>query len=562
MSHPLKGSQIPKPKLVQKNFSRQDCGLEEHFSSFQTFYPGMGILCSIKNAPEVDLWLDHQYRLVKVLNQKSTKSSGIVDLRIEQNTQESGVEIQDISGFCKITHLLDPGRWMQGKYSFPKHNQLPWHQESWEAAWFKLQDPMNQAYVEAVAAYAFSRLREADLTPHFHFFYGSLCSTAKTYGFNITDSYLSYRNTKWFWANQEKQIFKLNFDEEIPDELKQAILEQPTVLSDDTDSEDSSSEKEYEELDNIDCQVDENKSMHSASGSDFESIKEEESDSQEDEEDNEDTNLEIFSEIKDFPVMMIFTEVSEGTMDDLLEDYDEVGAKPGSQKWDAIWKAWIFQVIAALSLAQSVFGFTHNDLHTNNVTWSNTKEKHLHYKLKDGTIFKVPTYGKIFRIIDFGRSIFRINEHQFFSDDFRPGNDAAEQYNFGEIMDDDDDEVEPNPSFDLCRFTVSLFEALFPEDPPLRKGGKILSCEPDLTVKETQSDLYNLLWSWLICDDGHNVLMDGDGQERYPDFDLYKVISREVHGAIPSQQLKKPFFKNFILDTAPSKDVKVYPLFC
>ncbi len=152
MSHPLKGSQIPKPKLIQKNFSREGSGLEQDFSELQTFYPGMGVVCNIKNAPEMDLWFDHEYRIVKVLSQKNTKKSGQVNLRIEKNTQESGVEIQDISGFCKITHLLDPGRWMQGKYSFPKHTQLPWHQESWETAWFKLQDPMNQAYVEAMAA--------------------------------------------------------------------------------------------------------------------------------------------------------------------------------------------------------------------------------------------------------------------------------------------------------------------------------------------------------------------------------------------------------------------------
>jgi hypothetical protein len=101
---------------------------------------------------------------------------------------------------------------------------------------------------------------------------------------------------------------------------------------------------------------------------------------------------------------------------------------------------------------------------------------------------------------------------------------------------------------------------LFPEPPPKRKNGGTLSKEPGLIVKETESDLYNLLWSWLLCDDGHNVLIDANGDERYPDFDLYKVIAAEVHGAIPSQQLRKPIFECFHFKQS-LEDQKVYALF-
>jgi hypothetical protein len=184
----------------------------------------------------------------------------------------------------------------------------------------------------------------------------------------------------------------------------------------------------------------------------------------------------------------------------------------------------------------------------------------LYYSTRDGIIFKVPTFGKIFRLIDFGRSIFRINEHCFFSDDFRPGNDAAEQYNFGEFQDKNEPFVPPNPSFDLARFTVSVFESLFPSSPPRRKNGAILSNEPGLKVVETESDLYNLLWSWLVCDDGHNILMEPDGKERYPDFELYKIISAKLHSAIPFEQVRKPVFEKFRVSSA--EGAKVYSLFC
>ncbi|NBO60845.1 MAG: hypothetical protein EBU82_07740 [Flavobacteriia bacterium] len=554
----LKGSQLPPIQMTSWPLSKalKD---QEGFEELQTFYPGMGLVTNIKSAPETDIWLDHKYRVTNVLSQDTQKTSGKVSLRIEKNSQESGGEIQDISGFRKITHLLDPVRWLQGKYSIPKHAFLPWHQESWEAAWNKLQDPMNQAYIEALAAYAFSRLREADISPHYHYFYGSLCGKADTYSYNITDSYMSFRHARWFWTSQEKQLFKLSFDDTIDQEVKDAILKQPDQLEDSSDEGGSE-----EELTGLDCGQVDNQSLHSAGDSAFESAsdKTDQTAEEEDEEENsdDDEDLEIFADIRKFPVMMIFTESSEGTMDDLLDDFEEVGSEPGTKQWEDTWKAWIFQIMAALSVGQTIFGFTHNDLHSNNVVWSKTDKKFLYYKMNSGILFKVPTYGKIFRIIDFGRSIFRINEHLFYSDDFKKGNDAAEQFNFGELYDSSEPEVYPNPSFDLCRFTVGIFESLFPESPPVKKGGKLLSDEPDLQIYETESALYNLLWTWLLCDDGHNVLMDPDGSERYPDFDLYKVITSQVHNAVPADQFEKDIFKSFRVKQAGNQ--KVYSLYC
>ena len=558
----LNGSQLPPPKVLDHPLS-DAVRTQTGFETIQTFYPGMGIFSCLKKNSEEDLWFDHKYRVIDLSGWKETKTSGPVSLRIERNTSESGEEVQDILGFRKVTHLLDPIRWLQGKYSLPKYTQLPWHQESWEAAWTKLQDPMNQAYVEALATYAFSRIREANLSPHFHLFFGSMCATADTYAYNITDSYMSYRHARWFWTAQEKKLFSLSFDESVPQEVKEAILNVPDELEDSSDE--SSSEKSEEVLDGLDCDITDAKSIHSASGSAFESASDnsesDEDGSSEDHSDDEE-DLEIFAEISKFPVMLMFTEASQGTMDDLLDDYDEVGAEPGTLQWDQIWTAWIFQVVAALCTGQSLFGFTHNDLHSNNIVWSPTPHEFLHYKTRNGQHFKVPTFGKLFRIIDFGRSVFKVNDKLFFSDDFRKGNDAAEQFNFGEIYDSSEPEVYPNPSFDLSRFTVSIFESLFPDSPPITKAKKILSKEPELTVYETESELYNVLWSWLLCDDGHNVLIDPDGSERYPNFDLYKVITQEVHTAVPCEQLDKSFFNPFKVTEKETMNQTVYPLFC
>lgn len=555
----LKGSFIPTPKLVSFPISSQ-LQSSTDFENLQTYYPGMGIVCELKQPPKQDMWLDHEYRVVSTKG-GSPKSSAPITLQIERNTEEKGVDVEDISGFRKITHLLDPATWLQGKYSIPKQSILPGHNETWGAMNQKLQDPMNQAYIEALATYCFSRLREGDYTPHFHKFYGAFCCVADTYAYNITDSYMSFRHHKWFWEGQDKNMFKVGFeDDSVPEEIRKAIYEKPEELYD-TDEEGSE-----EELKGLECNVDDSESLHSANMSEMETVKDDDSEEEDEDDDSEDDSeedLNILAEIKKFPVMQIYTEFSEGTMDDLLDDFDEVGARPGTTEWELRWKAWIFQVIAALTVGQTVFGFTHNDLHSNNIVWSKTDQPYLYYSCRDGLHFKIPTFGKIFRLIDFGRAIFKINQNLFFSDDFRPGNDAAEQFNFGEIYDPDEKEVQPNPSFDLCRFTVSVFEAIFPSSPPIKKKGSVLSEEDGLKMLETESDLYNLMWTWLLCDNKENVLMEADGKEKYPDFELYKIIAAEVHNAVPYQQIKKKVFEEFIVKKKSiPENTKIYSLFC
>ena len=261
--------------------------------------------------------------------------------------------------------------------------------------------------------------------------------------------------------------------------------------------------------------------------------------------------------------MLMFQEKMEGVLDDLLEgDAEDIGAEPGTPEWEARWIAWTFQVIAALCAAQGVYGLTHNDLHTNNIVWKKTDQSWLWYKSRDGTAWRVPTYGKIFCIIDFGRSVFRVQDKWFISDDYERGGDAEGQYTFEHLKKSGRAEIYPNPSFDLCRYSVSILEALYPEQPIERLDGAVLSDEGGWRVMETESPFWNLIWSWLIDDKGCNVLRDSDGTERLPDFDLYIHIAEHVHNARPQDQIHKEIFKGFLFD---AKDIgeweTVYPLF-
>lgn len=61
--------------------------------------------------------------------------------------------------------------------------------------------------------------------------------------------------------------------------------------------------------------------------------------------------------------------------------------------------------------------------------------------------------------------------------------------------------------------------------------------------------------SWCLDDDGVNILYKKNGEERYPNFKLYKMIARLVHDKLPEDQLKKPFFAQFMTSKKP-KDVE------
>jgi len=109
---------------------------------------------------------------------------------------------------------------------------------------------------------------------------------------------------------------------------------------------------------------------------------------------------------------------------------------------------------------------------------------------------------------------------------------------------------------------VSLIDSLFPERPTAASPVRIMSKEPGKMYTETVSPVYNLLWSWLLDDEGINVLRTPDGEERYPEFDLYCALAADVHSAVPKHQLLKPLFQKYrteVLGTITSEPI--YDLF-
>ena len=217
-----------------------------------------------------------------------------------------------------------------------------------------------------------------------------------------------------------------------------------------------------------------------------------------------------FVNLYDFPVQLNCIEMLNDTLDNYLEENGEIS--------ETEWKSILFQICFGLSVAQKKFNFVHNDLHSSNIMFKNTNLEFLYFNFK-GKCFKIPTFGKIVKIIDFGRATFNVGNNIFFSDVFKKNGDAEGQYSFPYNNTLNNCKIKPNKSFDLSRLATTIIEH-FQENSPIFK-----------LLKLWASDKYG------------NFLMKYED-----DFNLYKIIAKNVKSAIPKNQINKMIFKEFIIE--------------
>lgn len=511
------------------------------------------------------------------------------------NCSISDLSNNDYSGnvFIKDIHLLDPISLLKHEFVPTNYSFLPNYSLKWIIPYEKIQARDNQAYVDCLCYYLFSRLREENISQHFVLFYGNKLGVKDSYEYKITDLYDSLRNDKKFWdgirdsksklklqkndndihESDEPEIYKFlnipnrfineqNISENSLDiiELKpelNSVLSNELMELTEPDLCDSG-------LDTINIKRSDSESVKSQDMS--QSSHETNSDAGDDTEETEDSEVDIVIEVPNVPIISVFQEAQNGVLDKLLNESQIDGFERDTPEYDKIWLAWLFQICAALSILQKIFLFTHNDLHTNNIVWRTTEQKYLFYKSKKGTIWRIPTHGKILSIIDFGRAILTFKNDMIISDDHWPNNYAGDQYNFGPFFDPEKPEIIPNPSFDLCRLAVSMLDGLYDEFPKSRpflkkQPPKILSQEPGWTIYETKSRLFNILWSWTVDTSGKTIYENSDKSERYPGFELYKRIAQDVKSAIPREQISREEFQDFIITKLP-KGVHTYFVDC
>lgn len=123
-------------------------------------------------------------------------------------------------------------------------------------------------------------------------------------------------------------------------------------------------------------------------------------------------------ECQNMPVYLMISEKS---------DVDIMFLKENGVLDDTIFTSIVFQVFAGLYMAQRYYGLQHNDLHLYNIMLSFTGESHLYYRYHD-TIYKIPTYGYVVKLIDWGRSNYSFQGFQSNNLHFNMEGDCFEQF--------------------------------------------------------------------------------------------------------------------------------------
>ena len=448
--------------------------------------------------------------------------------------------------FIKFAPILDPFKYMIGKYDELTDFSLPnITQVENNHIYNKINDINNSAYVDGLFSFISSKLLNEYNFLHGIDFFGSFVGIKNNFKINIEDD-IDYL-IKYEFFNKNKKIFGIEDDLEVskilpPININHSKKANISISSiNDEMFEDVFTETQINDtsdLENVDIDVENSniislKSNSSCSSRVSYSDVEDENDDEEEEDDEYDEDFNefnsdnpIYATIPKFPVNMI-------CMEKCIDTFDNLILQKHIQTMDE-WFSTLMQVIMILITYQKCFSFTHNDLHTNNIMYIHTEKKHLYY-CYNKKHYKVPTYGRIFKIIDFGRSVYKINNKILFSDSFKKGEDAATQYNCEPFFNDTKPRIEPNYSFDLCRLACSIFDYVVDD---IEELDDISDCSP----------IVRLIDEWCRDDNGLNILYKKNGDERYEDFKLYKMIARSVHKHIPQEQLKRPEFNKFFIE--------------
>lgn len=420
-----------------------------------------------KNANKrVDLLKKYEIREIKEITKKRYYNSNMLLIASIYDYGKNIIEEQEI--FCKTIPIVDSVHCMNNNYNFVTNTNhfLP---SAYNYNTFsKINNIDNMAYIDVFCYYLFGNLTLKNILPSFALFYGSMNGIGD-YNYEITEDYHELKMDKCFRDNIDKG-FELD------------------VYHSDSDSESSESEGEIEDID------DDNKSRTSNSSY------------------SEKMTDEYIAVLKKIPVQLLFIEKLEGTLEDILYDDNYT---------DELLLSCIFQISFTLTYLQKYYNFSHNDLHINNIMFSSCKTEFLYYKINN-KYFKVPTYGKIFKIIDFGRAIVTYNGKVYMNDVYSKNGEAYGQYAYKEQVDflknkDNIDITQSSPYFDLCRLAMTILDEL------------------DATIVKN-AVLYELLTTMSTDINGKNFLDCPDN------FDLYINICKYARNTLPRDIVNNEIF--------------------
>lgn len=498
------------------------CELEHaRYSKIETF---------LKNGDlEIDFLQSFNPLMMNILNKKKIKKSkwnryklqdNLTDIVSKMPGEYRGITI-DSKGNCtekdffiKCTPIIDPIGICQNEYTnFNHHHWLAEVDNSKVISLYnKVNNPNNSAYIDTLCSVILSKLKAE--SPHFAAVYSVYTGIISEYEEDITEELDSLRNTKWFskCIKSGKYMIKKIPIESISSNSKKKNLKNSKTNIQGT---------ELCDMNQFAEKINHTIIPHH-------------------EEDHKYTLIH-----PKVPVQIVCMEKFENTFELLIKNtIKRVKLQTRFKRLIKIrknivihkLKSWIFQICAGLSCANEKYDFVHNDLHIQNVMGCKTNKQFVYY-LQNDIMYKIPTYGYIMKIIDFGRSTFTLNNCSYIGDVFSLEGEAGGQYYHSTIK--DKHSVLPNPAFDLARFACSFIEDLEENEWPNQKNLE-------------EYDIGRLINKWTLDDNG-NSLMDIDG------FSLYVCIAKNFRKKVPKSEIKENAFSTFKIEKKLFDDTIIIP---
>tara|TARA_B100000029_G_C17594544_1_gene963640 strand:- start:835 stop:2328 length:1494 start_codon:yes stop_codon:yes gene_type:complete len=463
-------------KNVERFLSSSHIELE----NIQSYFPSWVMDTHLKFSKWNTIHLNN--RLIDVISKNQNNYSGLI-------VSCQGGEAIHAPFHIKSTPIIEPRTFFRYKSSNSSH-LVPGNYNKWKNTIDKVHSVSNTAYIDTLCSIYLSRLKEFGLTPHFGSIYGIYSGIIKDFEEDVSEEYSIINDENWLMSSIQKNKIRIKH---IP-----------------------TNQRKFEAINDLEvCDLD----MYAVQAPNGITPSTDE--------DDDAKHIIIYPEV---PVQIVFMEKFDITLDNLLKDSINRVRIPTRYSFVRYirkiivinkLKAWIFQITAGLHCANKYIQFVHNDLHVQNVMGKKTNQKYIFYKQSD-IIYKIPTYGYIMNIIDFGRSTFQVNNKQYIGDVFDDDGDAGGQYSLV-------DGVHPHPAFDLARLACSFIEDL------------------DESFWPTKDDLDNydigsLINSWTYDDNGQSLL-DIEG------FELYIHIAKYFRTKTPKRVLQNATFHSYIVDS-------------
>jgi len=476
------------------------CKEHLNITNCQFFYPIFSLFFNINNNvnSHKNIDLKRKYIVKKIIDIEELFEYNS-NMNVKANIYDIYNKTEDIKNvFIKQISILDTTHIILNHYNLLCKRNILLPSNYNYITNNKINNLDNSCYIDCFFSYIVGLINEKNKIPTFPEYYGSVIGIGN-HCIDISDDIDDLETYEAFNKGLNK-IYEINVytNDSIKCDMTEDDYKESEVLV----------ESESEEL------------VESESEELVESESEELVESESEEEDD------YIIKFKNIPVMSLFIEKLDGTLEDIIQNKDFT---------IDIMISCFFQITFGLAYLQKHYLFLHNDLHVNNIMFKETNEEYLYYQ-HENKYFKVPTYGKIFKIIDYGRCIFTFKGRLYLNDAFSKYGEADSQYNYpNSNIKEDNKPFNPNYSFDMCRLSTTIYDEF--------QEINIEKCDTYVKFME------------LI----QNILIDKDNQEIYDGsdntFQLYIDITNKAINGIPADILNRDIFDIYLEE---KKDNLIY----